>query len=141
MARQISPRQSQPRAKQVVDKRAQHADYPSFSFRYLRTDHPKYNIEGRDNKYFLKLITRLSDLSAIPVQELLANKSRALRFHPIDWMQTTESGFGIPDEDQIVGLHMQFGVSANKHGRVMGFFINRVFYVVWLDCDHEVYSG
>ncbi len=52
MARQISPRQSQPRAKQVVDKRAQHADYPSFSFRYLRTNHPKYNIRWRRQVLF-----------------------------------------------------------------------------------------
>jgi len=137
----MSPRQPQQKTKQVIDKRVKHAGYPSFSFKYLRTDHPKYNIEGRDDKYFLKLITRFSDLSAIPVQELLANKSRALRFHPIDWTQTTESGFGIADEDQIVDLPMQFSISANKYGRVMGFFIDYVFYVVWLDPNHELYSG
>ncbi len=143
MTRHISPRQPQRKTKQIpsqIDKRVKHAGYPSFSFKYLKTDHPKYNIEGRDDKYFLKLIARFSDLSAVPVQELLANKSKALRCHPIDWTQTTESGFGIADEDQIVDIPMQFSVSANKYGRVMGFFIDSVFYVVWLDHDHEVYS-
>ena len=139
MTRHMSPRQPQQKTKQVIDKRVKHASLPSFSFKYLRTDHPKYTIEDRDDKYFLKLITRFSDLSAIPVQELLANKSRALRFHPIDWTQTTESGFGIADEDQIVDQPLQFSVSANKYGRVMGFLIDSVFYVVWLDHDHEVY--
>jgi hypothetical protein len=35
----------------------------------------------------------------------------------------------------------QFSLSSNKHGRVHGFFIDEVFYVVWLDADHLLYSG
>jgi hypothetical protein len=31
-------------------------------------------------------------------------------------------------------------VSANEYGRVHGFFIGNVFYIVWLDPDHKLYS-
>ncbi|MDD1966378.1 hypothetical protein ACIPO9_04375 [Pseudomonas sp. NPDC090203] len=35
----------------------------------------------------------------------------------------------------------QFAVSANLHGRIHGFFVDHVFFVVWLDPDHCLYPG
>ena len=33
----------------------------------------------------------------------------------------------------------QFQLSANEHGRVHGFFIGNIFYIIWLDQDHKLY--
>jgi hypothetical protein len=30
-------------------------------------------------------------------------------------------------------------LTANEYGRVHGFFLDEVFYVVWLDPDHKLY--
>jgi hypothetical protein len=110
----------------------------SFSFVHFKSDHSEYGLAGKNLEYFLKLIERLKAVSSIPVGELHASQSKALRCHPIDWAGTNEkNGFGIADEDQIEP--MQFSISKTKYGRVMGFFISNVFYIVWLDHDHNVY--
>ncbi|NMG11911.1 hypothetical protein DP117_35700 [Brasilonema sp. UFV-L1] len=70
----------------------------------------------------------------------MSNRSSALRCHPIDWIDTTESCFGFPGEEQLVDTPYQFSISSNKHGRVHGFFIEEVFYIVWLDPNHKLYS-
>jgi hypothetical protein len=63
------------------------------------------------------------------------NGSKSLRCHAIDWNKVTESGFGFPNEDELVDKPYQFQLSSNEHGRVHGFFIDEVFYVVWLDLN------
>lgn len=86
-------------------------------------------------------LERLRDVSRCSFQELLSNRSKALRCHPIDWSDTSESGFGIPNEDDLVDTPYQFSISSNKYGRVHGFFIGEIFYIVWLDPDHKLYPG
>lgn len=84
---------------------------------------------------------RLKALSGLTNQELLVNRSSALRCHPIKWEDTSETGFGLPNEEQLVDTPYQFSLSSNEHGRVHGFLIDTVFYVVWLDPDHLLYSA
>jgi hypothetical protein len=43
-------------------------------------------------------------------------------------------------EDEFTQDKYQLTISTNEHGRIHGFFILDVFYVVWLDPDHELYS-
>ncbi len=59
----------------------------------------------------------------------------------VNWEDTTETGFGIPNEEQLVEQPWQFPLTSNQHGRVIGFFIGNVFYVVWLDPDHRLYQS
>ena len=111
----------------------------SFSFKYYQDDNSKFSCQDKPPAYWVTLMARLKNLSGISKQELLKNRSSSLRFHPIDWKDTSESGFGLPNEDQLVDTPYQFSVSANKYGRVHGFFINEVFYIVWLDPNHLLY--
>jgi len=112
----------------------------SFSFMYYQDDKENFSIRGRDVRYLEVLLRRLRDLSKLTVQEIVNNRSKSLRCHPIDWQDTTEpNGFGIPNEDQVVVTAYQFQISANEHGRVHGFFRDNVFYIVWLDPDHNLY--
>lgn len=111
-----------------------------FSFRYYQDDKDKFLIRGRDARYWESLMRRLRDLSKLNVDEIINNRSKSIRSHPIDWQDTTEpNGFGIPEEAQLVDTPYQFQISANEHGRVHGFFKENVFYIVWLDPDHNLY--
>lgn len=112
----------------------------TFSYKFLIDDNKRFSIKNRDARYLEALFQRLRDLSSMKVNEIRGNKS--LRCHPIDWndKNTTESCFGLPNEDQIVDIPYQFKVSDNEHGRVHGFFIDNVFYIVWLDPEHNLYA-
>ena len=57
----------------------------------------------------------------------------------IEWKKTSQKNFGLPDE-QIAKQPYQFSISANKHGRIMGFFTDNVFHIVWFDHSHSVYN-
>ncbi len=72
-------------------------------------------------------------------QELTSNRSRALRCYTIDWEDTSETCFGLPNEEQLVDTPYQITISANEHGRMHGFFIDEIFYIVWLDPEHRLY--
>ena len=89
--------------------------------------------------YWLTLLDRLKALSSLTAQEFLANRNRTLRCHKIKWEETSESGFGLPNEEQLVEIPYQFSLSSNEHGRVHGFFINETFYIVWLNSNHLLY--
>jgi hypothetical protein len=113
----------------------------SFSFRYLQNDAQKFTVQNRDARYFESLLMRLRDLSTLTFAEIINNRSKSLRCHLIDWEDTTEpNGFGIPNEEQIVNSAYQFQISSNEHGRVHGFFLENIFYIVWLDPNHNLYQ-
>jgi len=110
-----------------------------FSYKYLDLHHHKFTIKDREPTYFFRLLQRLKDLSSFTVLELQTSRSKSLRFHDIVWRDTSETGFGLPNEEQLFETPWQFEVSVNEHGRVHGFFIGNVFYPVWLDPNHDLY--
>lgn len=113
----------------------------SFSFRYLQNNNEKFSFNNQDLRYFASLLLRLRDLSTLTLLEIINNRSKSLRCHPIHWRDTTEpNGFGLPNEDQIATSAYQFQISSNEHGRVHGFFIESIFYIVWLDPNHSLYQ-
>lgn len=111
----------------------------SFSFKYYQDNHNKFSCIKKEVSYWLTLLDRLKALSSLTAQELLADRSSTLRCHPIKWEKTSESGFGLPNEEQLVDIPYQLSLSSNEHGRVHGFFIKETFYIVWLDPDHLLY--
>jgi hypothetical protein len=112
-----------------------------FSFKYLQTQNEKFSICDRDANYLAAFLERLRDLSTLTAQEVKMNRSQSLRCHPIKWGETTEpNGFGIPNEKELVTIPYQFSLSTNEHGRVHGFFIEDIFYIVWLDPNHNLYQ-
>ena len=64
-----------------------------------------------------------------------------LRCHHHEWIKTTEpKGFGL--KGQLADCQgWQFQITSNEHGRVHGFFIGEVFFVVWLDPQHKLYAA
>jgi hypothetical protein len=113
----------------------------SFSFKYFQENHDKFSVQPKGASYWISLVQRLKALSSLSAEEILLNRSQALRCHPIRWNDTTESGFGIPNESLLVDTPYQFSLSSNAHGRVHGFFIDEVFHIVWLDPEHRLYAS
>ncbi len=113
----------------------------SFSFKYYQDSNNKFSCSQKQVIYWLNLLDRLKALSSLTAQELLVNRSSTLRCHPIKWEDTSERAFGLPNEEQLVDIPYQFSISSNEYGRVHGFFINEIFYIVWLDPDHLLYSA
>ena len=115
----------------------------SFSFVYLQQQHPKFSYDRQDVRYFTALLERLKSISTMTVAEMTVQNAKSLRCHPIDWndSRVTENRFGIKNEKQLVDTPYQlFQLSSNEHGRVHGFFIQNMCYIVWLDPDHKLYS-
>ncbi len=112
----------------------------SFSYKYFLVEENKFDPYSKDLEYFNVLTDRLRELSRLTPQEFYSSRSKSLRSHPIDWDETSENSFAIPNEENLVSIPYQFEVSANEHGRVHGFLIDSVFYVRWLDPDHNLYS-
>lgn len=111
-----------------------------FSFKYLQINHSKFHIDKIDIIYWQALIERLKNLSTLTPLELRQNTSKALRCHKIDWQKTSEKeGFRLSDKQLATVRPYQFSVSSNEHGRVHGFFIDNIFYIVWLDPKHQLY--
>ena len=110
----------------------------SFSFKFLKRA-TKFNYSNREPKYYIKLIERLKVLSDYKASELKKSIDKELRFHPINWSRASEKSFGIPKEDEIAGEPHQFNISKDAHGRVHGFLIGAIFYIVWFDPGHKLF--
>ncbi len=108
-----------------------------FSFKYFMRDNAKFKYRDESTEYFCRLLERLADYSTLTPAEM---RHKAIRTHKIDWRQSTEVAFGIPNEEEIVDMPWQLGIEQNKYGRIHGFFIEHTFYVVWLDPSHALYA-
>ena len=113
----------------------------SFSFQYIREKDNKFKYSEyseKENNYFIKIVERFKEVCKMSKRCLVTSNSKSLRNHKIDWDKTTENGFGLTE--QYDESAFQISISANKHGRVHGFYINNIFYIVWFDPKHELYS-
>lgn len=90
-----------------------------------------HGLSKYDSDYFLQVLKRIKDLSEWTKQELISNRSLALRAHPIEWKFTSEpTGFNFPLQKDVANAPYQFAISANQHGRIHGFFPKNTFYIV-----------
>jgi len=144
----MSPRKIHDRKLPVTSKKVKEPQKPSvedmvhFSFKHLDLQHKKFSIDTRRAQYFQKLLSRLKDLSGLTRIEFQTNRSSALRAHPITWERTSEKEGFMNLNDQLKEIPpYQFEVSVNEHGRVHGFFVDNIFFIVWFDPDHLLYSG
>lgn len=112
-----------------------------FSFKHLDTKKQKFSLNGRNSQYFEKMLERLKNICLMTKAEVISNRSKSLRAHQIDWKDTTEpNGFSQLNEQLQQANPYQFEISVNKHGRVHGFFIENIFFIVWFDPDHKLYK-
>lgn len=115
----------------------------SFNLKYLQEKEGKFNYCGCENTYFNTLLSRLRDISRMNRKEMTLSQKDSLRCHQIDFIndRVSEKSSGILQKEEAIEDAWQFQLTSNEHGRVHGFFIGNVFYVVWLDPKHELYAG
>lgn len=113
-----------------------------FSFRHWHST-DKFGVDQTNNPadYLSTFLERLKDLSNFTVSEFRTNKDRSLRAHTHDWAKTTEpNGYSSLTKQLRECEPWQFQLSVNEHGRVHGILIDEIFYVVWLDPQHNLYA-
>jgi hypothetical protein len=115
-----------------------HNEKVAFSLKHLvRSEKFDYQHHKLEVKYFWKVLERLKDLSALTALEIRNSRDAdSLRCHKIDWGKTTEKSFGIKELESTESH--QFQISSNEYGRVHGFFIGHIFYIVWFDPFHKL---
>lgn len=110
----------------------------SFSFSFACFDRKHYLFNLGDNtqdgvvsgKWFLDLMDCLKSASNMTITEL---KTSMHNLHPINWNQSNTKA---PLESK-QREYWQFRINKSK-GRVIGFLIDGIFYVVWLDPHHNL---
>ena len=107
----------------------------SFSFASFDRSHELFNLGGDacddtvGGQWFLDLLDCLKSVSNKTIPELKQSKHD---LHPVDWGHANAAP---PNAEQFD--YWQFRVNKSK-GRVIGFFVDGVFYVVWLDPHHNL---
>lgn len=108
----------------------------SFSFACFDRSHKLFNLgdtisDGTvSGKWFLDLMDCLKSVSNKTYAEL----SRGIHdMHPVDWKKANANR---PAGSEQIENWEQFRINKSR-GRVIGFIINGVFYVMWLDPHHN----
>jgi hypothetical protein len=118
----------------------------SFSFRFLQEKHDKFNFSGKNTDYFMNFFMRLKELSTWDRKRFCNERSNSWRIHQHEWSNagvsenTYGTGINGARNDEHDEASYQFQLSANLHGRIHGFLIGEVFYIVWFDPEHKLYS-
>lgn len=108
----------------------------SLSFSCFDREHELFNLGGtsKDNvvesAWFLDLLDCLKLIGGKTIQEM---KGSTYDLHPVDWDSANAK---IPNGNTQLE-YWQFRINKSK-GRVIGFMINQVFYIVWLDPHHNL---
>jgi len=108
----------------------------SFSFACFDRNHELFNL-GCDNKgtpisgtWFIELLDCLKSVSNKTVSEI---RHSSHDLHPIDWNKTNVKQNTLNNQLE----YWQFRINKSK-GRIIGFIIDGVFYIVWLDPYHNL---
>lgn len=111
-----------------------------FSFSLFDASDNEVCPEEFASTYTQALMERLRDLSSWTVNEFATRPHRSVRNHTISWDETKRpNGFSHLNEQYRDAPAWQFSVSVNEHGRVHGIIIDDTFFIIWLDCNHELY--
>lgn len=108
-----------------------------FSFVCLDRTHELFNLGGEDEDgtvggpWFVGLLDCLKEVSGMTYPELI--QSKKFQFHPVKWEGTNARKPRELEQHEF----WQFRISKSE-GRVIGFKIEDVFYVVWLDAHHNL---
>lgn len=113
-----------------------------FSWKYFDRSHRKFNCGGIKIPWVMSLLDTLKGVSNLTIGELIQEngKRHGLRFHEIDWNNTTIEKFNFNDIffSQIEDKCYQLSISKGN-GRIIGFLIDNIFFIVWLDPHHQLY--
>ncbi len=130
----------------IVDKgniKEKHNEHLKFSFIYFDRAHKLFNCGRVEASWFIELVDHLREVSRLTKSEFLHDQKykRHYETHRHPWGKL-EHRYPLDETyfEQIKDECYQFRISSSK-GRVHGFFILNIFYVVWLDPHHNLYPN
>lgn len=106
----------------------------TFTFEDFDREHEYFNLSKVGPEWYILLLDTLQNLSIRSWPSIL--RDITYDAHPHDWSKTTTS-FKKDKYEQFDGV--QFQLTKSK-GRVHGYVIGNLFYVVWLDRYHNLYD-
>ena len=118
-----------------------HDGLVGFSFKYLELGHVKFGLPDTTIKetYLAALCDRLKNISSMKCAEF-RGATKPLRSHTIRWEKTTETnGFAHLPAQLRDCEPWQFSLAREELGRVHGLWVDRTFYPVWIDHNHQLY--
>lgn len=121
----------------VIDKNIIDEKKFLFSFTLFDRDHKLFNLGDESTKdgavpggWFLSLFDCFECVCDMKIYDL---KGSSYDLHPVDWeFANTSPPTGLEQYEL-----QQFRINKSK-GRIVGFYIGNVFYVVWLDPHHNL---
>lgn len=128
---------------QIPTPKEIHHGLVCFSFKYMELEHHKFDLPDTATKdnYLAMLFDRFKNISTMKFSEFrLAGK--ALRSHAISWEKTSEpKGYSHLSQQMQECEPWQFSLSREELGRIHGFLLSDIFYVVWIDHGHKLYQN
>ncbi|MDI9482524.1 MAG: hypothetical protein QM315_05000 [Bacillota bacterium] len=106
----------------------------TFTFEDFDRGHEYFNLSRVGLEWFILLLDTLKELSKKTWPEV--QQDSYYDAHPHDWSKTT-TRFQKDKYEQYEGV--QFSLGSNR-GRVHGYIIGNLFFVVWLDKYHNLYD-
>lgn len=116
-----------------------------FSFIYFDRKHELFTCGKAPHGWFLVLFENLKEISKLTKNEFLYNPKYKNHYdpHQHNWSELDKRRhYPLPENmfEQIKDDCWQFRLSTSN-GRVHGFMIENVFYIVWLDPHHNFYPN
>lgn len=110
-----------------------------FSFKHLDSGNQKFPLDGCPIQFWPAMLREIQQYSLISHDDFIYPDAQAHR-HVVVWEETTEpNGFSHLNYDQdVYSVPWQFQVGID-YWRVIGFVIDPIFYVVWVDPNHVLY--
>ena len=109
-----------------------------FSFKHFDINNPKFPVNSCTAEFWIALAAKLVEYSQWPV-DVFEDQNHEAHRHIIDFTETNEpEGFAHLGMELAYATTWQFQVGKDQW-RVLGFLLDEVFYIVWLDPNHCLY--
>lgn len=110
-----------------------------FSWRFFDRSNSLFNCGKVSPEWFIDLMDIMKNISAMEFERFKIHSGSPLRVHSHEWGKISQKyPFNETFLEQIEQDTLQFAVS-KANGRVHGFCVSNVFYIVWLDPHHNLY--
>jgi len=112
-----------------------------FSFEHYDIESDRYCLSKATQDEVRKALVRLSEISAMTLRELMAQR-RVFHAGEVIWEKTQEpSGFPHDDLNHLEPFHFALLSVRSQKTRVFGAFDGEMFYIVWFDLNHEIWPS
>ncbi|WP_404469403.1 hypothetical protein [Sutcliffiella horikoshii] len=110
-----------------------------FSWKFFDRWHEYFNLGAIGVEWFINCMDTMKEISNMPIKEFQRHTHAPLRVHRHEWDRVSAK-YPLPEIllEEIENDTYQFAIS-RANGRVHGFIIDNLFFIVWLDPQHNMY--